>query len=93
MPTLLVVDDESTILHAFGRVFRPPDVQLLTATSAAEGLELAAQHHPDAIIFDINLPDQSGLEAYGKLREIDARVPVLFITGLEIGRASCRERV
>src|SRR5437588_1946106 len=82
MPTLLVVDDESPILHAFGRVFRPPDVQLVTATTAAEGLELARQHRPDAIILDINLPDQSGLEAYEKFRQIDARAPVLFITGL-----------
>src|SRR5947209_3998862 len=82
MPTLLVVDDETPILHAFGRVFRAPEVQLLTATTAAEGLALAAQHRPDTVILDINLPDESGLAAYGKLRQIDARVPVLFITGL-----------
>jgi two-component system nitrogen regulation response regulator GlnG len=82
MPTLLVVDDETPILHAFGRLFRAPEVQLLTATTAEEGLSLAEQHRPDTIILDINLPDQSGLEAYGKLRQIDARVPVLFITGL-----------
>src|SRR5205085_2969663 len=50
--------------------------------TAAEGLELARQHRPDAIILDINLPDQSGLEAYEKFRQIDARAPVLFITGL-----------
>src|SRR5262245_8888411 len=78
MPTLLVVDDETPILHAFGRVFRAPDVQLVTATTAAEGLKLLERHRPDAVILDINLPDQSGLAAYGKLRRIDARVPVLF---------------
>jgi two-component system nitrogen regulation response regulator GlnG len=82
MPTLLVIDDETPILHAFTRVFRPRDVHLVTATTAAEGLRLAEQHRPDTVILDINLPDQSGLAAYSKLREIDARVPVLFITGL-----------
>ncbi len=81
MPTLLVIDDETPILHAFGRVFRAPDVQLLTATTAAEGLDLLARERPDAVLLDINLPDESGLKAYGRLREIDARVPVLFITG------------
>jgi two-component system nitrogen regulation response regulator GlnG len=81
MPTLLVVDDEAPILHAFRRLFREPEVQLLTAPTAAEGLALLAKHRPDAVILDINLPGQSGLEAYGKLRQIDARVPVLFITG------------
>src|SRR5204862_6513273 len=74
--------DEAPILPAFGRGFRAPDVELLTAMPAAGGLALVERHRPDAVIFDINLPDQSGLEAYGKLRQIDARVPVLFITGL-----------
>src|SRR5262245_36001039 len=81
MSTLLVIDDESSILHAFRRVFREPDVQLLTAASAREGLELVAQHRPDAVVLDIKLPDQSGLDADRELRQIDARVPVLFITG------------
>lgn len=81
MPTLLVIDDEAAILHAFGRVFRAPDVRLLTASTAAEGLEVVASERPDTVILDINLPDQSGLQAYRQLRQIDARVPVLFITG------------
>src|SRR6202035_3656646 len=73
MPILLVVDDETPILHAFTRVFRPPEVQLLTATTAAEGLALVAQHRPDTVILDINLPDYSGLSAFGKLRQISTR--------------------
>jgi two-component system nitrogen regulation response regulator GlnG len=81
MPTLLVIDDEPSILHAFGRVFRAPDTRLLTATTAAAGLDLLAEHRPDAVILDINLPDETGLQAYGRLRQLDARVPVLFITG------------
>src|SRR5438128_2029333 len=81
VPTLLVIDDEAPILHAFRRVFREPDVVLLTASTAAEGLEQVARVRPDAVILDINLPDESGLAAFRKLRQIDARVPVLFITG------------
>src|SRR5581483_4655003 len=81
MATLLVIDDETSILHAFRRVFRAPEYTVLTATTAGEGLEQAREARPDVVIFDINLPDQSGLEAFKKLRESDARVPVLFITG------------
>src|SRR5262245_55581149 len=81
MPTLLVIDDEASILHAFRRVFREPDVVLMTAGTAAEGLEQLARVRPDAVILDINLPDESGLAAFRKLRKLDARVPVLFITG------------
>src|SRR5262245_27916810 len=81
MPTLLVIDDEPSILHAFRRVFREPEVTLHTASTSAEGLQLVARTHPDVVVLDIALPDQDGLATYQQLRRIDARIPVVFITG------------
>jgi DNA-binding NtrC family response regulator len=81
MPTLLVIDDEPSILHAFRRAFRDPALTLLTASTAAEGLELVRAGKPDVILLDIHLPDQSGLDALRSIRRIDARIPVVFITG------------
>jgi two-component system nitrogen regulation response regulator GlnG len=81
VPTLLVIDDELSILHAFRRAFRDPTLTVLTASSAAEGIELARSAKPDVILVDIHLPDQSGLEAFRHIKEIDARIPVVFITG------------
>jgi two-component system nitrogen regulation response regulator GlnG len=81
MPTLLLIDDEPSILHAFRRAFRAPDVTLLTAASAAEGLELVTSRRPDVVLLDINLPDLLGLEAFRRIHRLDARIPVIFITG------------
>ncbi len=81
MPTLLVIDDEPSILHAFRRAFRDPALTLLTASTAAEGLELIRSAKPDVILLDIHLPDQSGLDTFRSIKEIDARIPVIFITG------------
>jgi nitrogen regulation protein NR(I) len=81
MPTLLVIDDDASILEAFRAVFEEPAVTVLTAARAAEGLRLAAQRRPDAIVLDLALPDLPGLETFRRLRELDARIPVLFITG------------
>jgi two-component system nitrogen regulation response regulator GlnG len=81
MPTLLVVDDEPAILQAFRRAFRDPAVEVLTAETAAAALELARQRRPDVIVLDVHLPDQSGLETLRQLRALDARSPVVFITG------------
>jgi two-component system nitrogen regulation response regulator GlnG len=81
MPTLLVVDDEPAILLAFRRAFTAGAVELLTAATAADGLALAEKHHPDAVILDIQLPDLTGLEALRRLRALDPRCPVIFITG------------
>jgi two-component system nitrogen regulation response regulator GlnG len=81
MPTLLVVDDEPSILAAFRRAYRDTPLKLLTVETAAEGLALVEQEHPDVIIFDVQLPDMTGLEALRTLRTFDARSPVILITG------------
>jgi len=81
MPILLVVDDEPAILHAFRRVFRAPEITLLTASNPAEGIGLAEQQRPDVIILDVEMPGMSGLEAFRCIRQIDHRVPIIFITG------------
>jgi two-component system nitrogen regulation response regulator GlnG len=81
VPTLLVVDDEPAILHAFRRAFCGGDVGVVTAETAAEGLEAARRHRPDVAVLDVHLPDRTGLEALEDLRALDARCPVVFISG------------
>jgi nitrogen regulation protein NR(I) len=81
MPVLLVIDDEPAILHAFRRGFQKPDITVLTAASAAEGLAMVAEHQPDAVILDLALPDLSGLDVFRHIHQCNAKIPVIFITG------------
>src|SRR5438270_5369108 len=81
MPTLLVIDDEPSIQHAFRRAFQPPEFALHTASSAAEGVELAGKVKPDAVVLDVHLPDATGLDTFQQIRRLDARIPVVLITG------------
>lgn len=81
MPSLLVIDDEDSILHAFRRAFQGGDITLHTAASGKDGLQAVKKHEPDVVILDINLPDISGLDVFRKIHAEDARVPVIFITG------------
>ncbi len=80
-PRLLVVDDEPSIQHAFTRAFRDQDVEVAQAGSAAEAGQRFQELTPDVVVLDVHLPDASGLETYYRLRELDARVPVIMITG------------
>jgi two-component system nitrogen regulation response regulator GlnG len=73
MPTLLVIDDEPSILHAFRRAFREPETTLRTAASAAEGIEAVSSVQPDVVVLDINLPDLSGLETFRRIQPAHAR--------------------
>jgi two-component system nitrogen regulation response regulator GlnG len=81
MPKLLVVDDEPSILHFFRRAFAEPDVTLLTAGTAAQGLAAVERDRPDVVVLDINLGGESGLETFRRVHELDPKVPVIFITG------------
>src|SRR5262245_13550006 len=76
--TLLVVDADPSTLDGFRRFFPEADVRLLTADTAAEGLLLAAQERPDAVVLDLHLPDVPGLGAFARLRRLDERVPVIL---------------
>jgi two-component system nitrogen regulation response regulator GlnG len=81
MPTLLVIDDEASILHAFKRAFRGSKAKVLTASTGKEGLAKTLDEDPDAIVLDVNLPDISGIDLFREIRERDRRIPVIFITG------------
>lgn len=81
MPTLLVVDDEPSILHFFRRAFSDADVELVTASSSEEGLERAEQAKPDLIVLDVDLAGSSGLDLFRQIQKVDPRTPVIFITG------------
>ncbi len=81
MPTLLIVDDEPAIQHAFQRAFRGEEIVLRTATTAAEAVAQVERERPDVVVLDVHLPDATGLATFLRIREIDARIPVVLITG------------
>jgi two-component system nitrogen regulation response regulator GlnG len=81
MPSLLVVDDEPAIQHAFQRAFRGGSIDLRSATTAAEGLAEIARDPPDVVVLDVHLPDASGLDTFHRIRALDARIPVILVTG------------
>src|SRR5436305_6004206 len=80
MPTLLVIDDEQSVLYSFRRVFEGEGVEVLTAGTAADGLTQVREREPDVVVLDLQLPDRSGLEVFRELQEHNPKRPVIFIT-------------
>ncbi len=60
--TLLIVDDESNILSSLRRLFRPTGYRIITASSAAEGLEILESEAVDLIISDMRMPEMDGAQ-------------------------------
>jgi DNA-binding NtrC family response regulator len=80
MPTLLLIDDEDAIRFSFRHVFADDATCVLTAATAAEGMELLRRHNPDVVVLDLQLPDRSGLDVFHDVHTHDPRTPVIFIT-------------
>ncbi|HEV3385905.1 MAG TPA: sigma-54 dependent transcriptional regulator [Gemmata sp.] len=81
MPVLLLVDDEPAIQHAFQRAFRGGDMVVISAGTAAEAMASLERDKPDVVVLDVHLPDATGLDTFHRIRAIDARIPVVLITG------------
>jgi two-component system nitrogen regulation response regulator GlnG len=77
---LLVDDDPAMILDQVTHALGPQGIRVDVARTAEEGLRHLEGQPPDVILLDVNLPDMSGLEAYQRMRRIDGRIPVIFIT-------------
>jgi len=81
-PTILVVDDTEDNLDLLEFALKRKPVRMLRASSGKECLQLAAQHHPDVILLDIQMPEMDGFETLKCLRasKKTASIPVIFLT-------------
>jgi two-component system cell cycle response regulator DivK len=79
---VLVVEDNDKNMKLFRDVLVASGYRTLEATTGGEAVKLAAEHAPDLVLMDIELPDIDGLETLSRLRadERTASIPVLALT-------------
>ena len=81
MDKLLLIDDEADVRYSFERIFGGrQDLELLTAGSGEEALELIPEVLPDLVIMDIRMGGINGIETLKQLREFDSKTPVILMT-------------
>ena len=68
-PTILVIDDESSIRKLLEITLNSADYRTLFAATAKEGIVMAANHAPDLILLDLGLPDDDGQNVLLHIRE------------------------
>jgi two-component system nitrogen regulation response regulator GlnG len=80
MDKLLLIDDEADVQYSFRRIFDSPEIELITAASGEEGLRLIPRVKPDLVIMDVRMGGMNGLETLRRLRQMDAKLPVIMMT-------------
>ena len=80
MDKLLLIDDEEDVRYSFKRIFASPDLNLETAASGEEGLEVIKTFQPDLVLMDVRMGGINGLETLRRIRQDDAKLPVIMMT-------------
>lgn len=81
---ILVIDDEADILMLAQLGLEMVNGwEVFTASSPPIGIQMAAQHQPDAILLDMTFPDMDGAEVLRRLQaqESTRHIPVLLVSG------------
>jgi two-component system, cell cycle response regulator DivK len=79
---VLIVDDNQKNLKLARDVLRAGGFRTLEAASGAEAIALAAEHLPDVILMDLQLPDMDGIDAARRLARgtRTARIPIVALS-------------
>ena len=80
LKTILVIDDERSILESLEMFLREKNLDVLAADTGEKGRALWQEHRPRVIILDIRLPDISGLELLRSISSQDPEAKVIMIT-------------
>ncbi|HEY0190967.1 MAG TPA: ATP-binding protein, partial [Kofleriaceae bacterium] len=88
--TLLVIEDDETFSRVLYDLAHELEFTGIVASTAADGLALARQHLPSAIVLDVGLPDRSGLAVLDSLKRDPAtrHIPVHVVSGSDYTRAA-----
>lgn len=81
MLNILVVDDEQIVLDSIAKHLKREPVTIHGALSADEGLRLLDEVDIDVVLTDLMMPEIDGLEFMKLVKDRNAAIPVIMITG------------
>jgi DNA-binding response OmpR family regulator len=79
--TILVVDDDKSILRTFTRILRKNGYKVDTAETGKEAIEKVDKRLYDLFLVDIRLPDMDGTDLLAKIKQQLQNTIKIMITG------------
>ncbi len=80
MNKLLLIDDDQDVLYSIRRNIASPEIELTTASSGEEALQLIPKLKPDLVLMDIRMGGITGLETLRRIRQMDLKLLVILMT-------------
>lgn len=79
--SVLIVDDEESVLRFVERVLRDAGYETATASDGPDAIEVARKFRMDLLVTDVNMPQMKGDELARRLRQSEPDLKVLYLTG------------
>ncbi len=79
--TILIVDDEPSIIQSLHGILTDEGFEVMTADGGLKALDIIKETIPDIILLDIWMPDIDGIETLKRIRELDPIAQVIMISG------------
>jgi two-component system nitrogen regulation response regulator NtrX len=79
--TILIVDDEQAILQALSAILRDEGYRVTEAADGGSAVKEVTKEPPAAVLLDIWMPGQDGLETLRHIRDAAPQVPVIMMSG------------
>jgi two-component system nitrogen regulation response regulator NtrX len=80
-PTIMIVDDEPSILQSLGGLLSDEGYDVITASNGYEALKKIESTAPDLVLLDVWMPGLDGIETLQEIKKISPVIQVLIITG------------
>ncbi|MBL0702094.1 MAG: sigma-54-dependent Fis family transcriptional regulator [Desulfosarcina sp.] len=80
-PSILIVDDEPSILKSLGGLLSDEGFDVLMASNGYEALKVIDLESPDLVLLDIWMPGIDGIETLKEIKKDNPVIPVVIITG------------
>ena len=80
---ILLVDDESDIVTVFKNSLQLFGFEVDAFTNPVEALERFNENYYNMLLLDIRMPEMSGFELYEKIKAIDIKPKIAFMTARE----------
>jgi CheY-like chemotaxis protein len=78
---VLVADDEEIIRETIADVLSKAGALPIMARDGDEAIAMVRAQHFDLVLSDIKMPNKNGYEVFAAAKQVDARCPVILITG------------
>ena len=82
-PRVVIIDDDTRVASTLGDFVRAmmPQCSVETASNGEAGLAAVRRERPDLVLLDLRMPGIDGVEVVKRVRDIDAGIAVIVITG------------